>query len=358
MAQEEEHNDVVATSTPNDAPAEEERKARVVVEYVGGDETDDEAGEGDEDAGDPATEDLLAAYPDETEDIDLVHARLHTLANLRLPRFGPHLNRLCLRQNFIAEVGEGDIGALVGLEELDLYDNRLKGVGGALDNLKDLKVLDLSFNLLRNVPNGLERHTRLHTIFFVQNKITKITGVQGLSGSLRSLELGGNRIRMIENLEGLGVLEELWLGKNKITKLQGLSTLKRLRVLSIQSNRITKLEGLEELTELEEFYISHNGLSKIEGLEQNLKLRTLDVGGNTIKAVEGISHLTELEEFWASDNQIESLQDLERELGGTKSLSTIYLERNPCQRADETGYRRKIMLALPQVQQIDATYTR
>ncbi|KAG9085156.1 hypothetical protein FS749_004647 [Ceratobasidium sp. UAMH 11750] len=139
MAQEEEHNDVVATSTPNDAPAEEERKARVVVEYAGGDETDDEAGEGDEDAGDPATEDLLAAYPDETEDIDLVHARLHTLANLRLPRFGPHLNRLCLRQNFIAEVGEGDIGALVGLEELDLYDNRLKGVGGALDNLKDLK---------------------------------------------------------------------------------------------------------------------------------------------------------------------------------------------------------------------------
>jgi protein phosphatase 1 regulatory subunit 7 len=44
-----------------------------------------------------------------------------------------------LRQNFIAEVGDEDVGPLEKLEELDLYDNRLKGVGGALDKMKDLK---------------------------------------------------------------------------------------------------------------------------------------------------------------------------------------------------------------------------
>ncbi|KAG9089247.1 hypothetical protein FRC07_012377, partial [Ceratobasidium sp. 392] len=115
--QEKEGNSVAANDKP--AAAEEERKARVVVEYVGGDDTDEEGDEGEENTGDPATEDLLANLPDDTEDIDLVHARLHTLANLRLPRFGPHLKRLCLRQNFVAEVGEEDIGALVLLEELD-----------------------------------------------------------------------------------------------------------------------------------------------------------------------------------------------------------------------------------------------
>ncbi|CEL55522.1 hypothetical protein RSOLAG1IB_01534 [Rhizoctonia solani AG-1 IB] len=339
-----------------------ERKARVVVEYIDppggadGQESEDEAL--GEDAGDPATEDLLANMPDETEDIDLIHARLHTLAALRLPRFKDHLIRLCLRQNFLAHIGQEDIGCLVKLEELDFYDNKLKSVGDALDGLLDLQTLDLSFNLLRSVPHGLERHKSLHTIYFVQNKISKISGVSGLSNSLRSLELGGNRIRTIEGLEGLGKLEELWLGKNKIATLQGLETLKSLRVLSIQSNRITKLEGLEELTNLEEFYISHNGLNKIEGLEKNLKLRTFDVSGNTITAVENLSHLSELEEFWASDNQIATLNDLERELGGIKTLSTIYLERNPCEKDDPTGYRRKIMLALPQVKQIDATYTR
>lgn len=36
-------------------------------------------------------------------------------------------------------------------------------------------------------------------------------------------------------------------------------------------------------------------------------------------------------------------------------LETIYLEGNPCQQVESTSYRRKIMLALPQVKQIDAT---
>lgn len=340
-----------------------DRKARVVVEYVDFPPAAGEAAESDdealgEDAGDPATEDLLAAMPDDTEEIDLIHARLHSLDALRLPRFSSHLKRLCLRQNFITKVGNEDVGTLKKLEELDLYDNKVKHLGSGLDGLEELQVLDLSFNLLRSVPSGLEQNQLLHTIYFVQNKITKISGVQGLANSLKSLELGGNRIRSIEGLEGLVNLEELWLGKNKITKLQGFETLKSLRVLSIQSNRITKLENLEELTNLEELYISHNGLETIEGLGKNVKLRTLDVSGNTVRAVAGISHLTELEEFWASDNQVATLNDLERELGGTKTLSTIYLERNPCERDDPTGYRRKIMLALPQVQQIDATYTR
>ena len=142
--------------------------------------------------------------------------------------------------------------------------------------------------------------------------------------------------QIIENLERLALLEELWLGKNKIRGLevrpseilsrisnilmtfqQNLSTFKHLKILSLQSNRITKMENLEELESLEELYLSHNGLSKIEGLEKNvrgrnrrdreiltsrlqLKLKTLDVGNNQISKIENISHLKNLEEFWVS----------------------------------------------------------
>jgi protein phosphatase 1 regulatory subunit 7 len=90
----------------------------------------------------------------------------------------------------------------------------------------------------------------------------------------------------IENLDRLVNLEELWLGKNKIAKLevciafatlrsslrivQGMEALKKLKILSIQSNRIAKLEGLEELESLEQLYLSHNGIKKIEGLERNV----------------------------------------------------------------------------------------
>ena len=40
-----------------------------------------------------------------------------------------------------------------------------------------------------------------------------------IAESLRSLELGGNRLRSMENLGHLAHLEELWVGKNKITSL-------------------------------------------------------------------------------------------------------------------------------------------
>jgi len=56
-----------------------------------------------------------------------------------------------------------------------------------------------------------------------------------------------------------------------------------------------------------------------------------------------------------SNNQIPTLADLEPQLGHISTLNTIYLEGNPCQKEDMGGYRRKIMLALPQLQQIDAT---
>jgi len=119
-----------------------------------------------------------------------------------------------------------------------------------------------------------------------------------------------------------------------------------------------RLEGLDSLTNLEELYISHNGLTKIEGLDHNLKLTTLDVGNNQIEAIENIAHLETLEEFWASYNKFPDLKALEPQLGGTTTLKTIYLEGNPCQTNDAAGYRRKIILALPQVTQIDATYVR
>ena len=40
----------------------------------------------------------------------------------------------------------------------------------------------------------------------------------------------------------------------------------RLKILSIQSNRIRKLEGLRTLESLEEFYISRDGVQRLEGL--------------------------------------------------------------------------------------------
>jgi Leucine-rich repeat (LRR) protein len=62
---------------------------------------------------------------------------------------------------------------------------------------KHYRILDLSFNLLRSVPEVFLSLHSLDTVYFVQNKITTISNLQNLT-SLRSLELGGNRIRVSE----------------------------------------------------------------------------------------------------------------------------------------------------------------
>lgn len=57
----------------------------------------------------------------------------------------------------------------------------------------------------------------------------------------------------------------------------------------------------------------------------------------------------------ASGNQIPDLQDLDSQLAVLPNLETVYLEYNPCQTEDRAAYRRKVILALPQVKQVDAT---
>ena len=46
---------------------------------------------------------------------------------------------------------------------------------------------------------------------------------------------------------------------------------------------------------------------------------------------------------------------MEKELGDKKLLNTVYFEMNPMQLANKVLYRNKVRLALPQVQQIDAS---
>uniref|UniRef100_A0A8C1Y0C4 Protein phosphatase 1 regulatory subunit 7 n=1 Tax=Cyprinus carpio TaxID=7962 RepID=A0A8C1Y0C4_CYPCA len=261
----------------------------------------------------PVDMDTITLDPDE-EDVDLVHCR---------------------------------IGKIEGLEVLRKAKKK-----SFVKQIKILK-LDVSFNLLRKIE-GLDCLTKIKKLFLLHNKITSIANLDQMT-SLQMLELGSNRIRVIENLDSLTTLESLFLGTNKISQLQNLDGLHNLMVLSIQSNRITKLEGLQNLVNLRELYLSHNGIEVIEGLENNKKLTTLDIAANRIKKIENISHLTQLKEFWMNDNQIDNWADLD-ELKNAKGLETVYLERNPLQK--DPQYRRKIMLALPSVRQIDATFIR
>jgi protein phosphatase 1 regulatory subunit 7 len=54
---------------------------------------------------------------------------------------------------------------------------------------------------------------------------------------------------------------------------------------------------------------------------------------------------------------VSNWSEIGSELGAIASLRTVYMENNPVQTVDRGAYRRKMMLALPQVTQIDALLT-
>ncbi|CEP61642.1 type 1 protein phosphatase-activating protein SDS22 LALA0_S03e07492g [Lachancea lanzarotensis] len=306
-----------------------------------------------------ADADLTKDLPEDTESVELVHLRIQSIEDLELQRF-TKLKSLCLRQNLIESMSEVEVLPVATMEDIDLYDNKIKHISSSVNQLTELKSLDLSFNKIKHIKN-VDQLTKLEHLYFVQNRISTIENLSTLK-VLLNLELGGNQISRIEpdSFKGLENLQQLWLGKNSIPRLIHLDHLRNLRILSIQSNQLTKIEGLDQLPNLEELYLSHNFISKIEGLEHNTRLNTLDITSNKITKIENLRHLTKLTDLWLSFNQIDqSIESVGDELRDLPEFETIYLEGNPIEKNSGTVYRRKLVLNLgSSLQKIDATYIR
>ena len=180
---------------------------------------------------------------------------------------------------------------------------------------------------------------------------------------LQKLDLGANRIRSIGNaLKGLDSLTELWLGKNKIDRLQGFEHLHGLRRLDVQSNRLTELPAEQFAAmspTLEELYLAHNGLTDAGGLVEHAfpELIQLDISRNQFTSLNALGKTATsfpvLEELWCSGNAIADWDEI-KECVHLTALETIYLEYNPLQTTDPL-YRKTLAQLLPQLKQIDAT---
>ena len=81
----------------------------------------------------------------------------------------------------------------------------------------------------------------------------------------------------------------------------------------------------------------------------------LDFSKTQVSHLEPLSSLKNLEELWGSNNQLASFQEVERELKDKEKLQSVYFEGNPLQLNGPAVYRNKVRLALPNIQQIDAS---
>jgi len=222
------------------------------------------------------------------------------------------------------------------LKVLELYENRLRSLEG-VECLEELETLDVSYNRLGTMEAQFLAPIGAHLtkLYMAENNLAEIS-VDALRPmvNLKLLDLGGNNLRLLQGLDTLVNLEEAWLGKNKITKIEGLGAL-------------TKLTALEEL------YLSDQGIAEIQGLDALQRLNTLDLTNNQLTSTKGLPWLPLLTDLWLAANQIASFDDVDRLVPVVPVVETLHLERNPI--ADDFEYRKYLKRTLPTLHYIDAT---
>lgn len=244
------------------------------------------------------------------------------------------------------------VESLVTLEKLELYDNQIERVSH-IEQLSGLRILDLSFNAIREMVPLAPYLPHLEELYMAQNKLKEIAGLEGLT-QLRVLDLGANRIREIVGLSTNTKLKSLWLGKNKIESITGLEHLVNLEQLDIQNNRLTSLgDSLRPLAKLRELYLACNRITSVEGLPSPVSsLETVDLSTNGVESLVGIEQHTTLQELWMSSSNVAAFDQL-TPLTHLPKLECLYLEHSPL--AKDFEYRIRITKLLPSLVQLDAT---
>jgi len=123
---------------------------------------------------------------------------------------------------------------------------------------------------------------------------------------------------------------------NNIEKMVNLTGMESLKILSLGRNKIKKLEQLDGIADrLEELWMSYNLLSTFAGIEQCSKLRCLFVGNNNISDEKELARL----------QMLPALEELV--LYGNPLHKKIDAEYGPC------GYAEKILAILPNLRRLD-----
>ncbi|XP_016843747.1 protein artichoke isoform X2 [Nasonia vitripennis] len=209
------------------------------------------------------------------------------------------LRELRLQDNQITEVRRGVFAPLPSLLELHLQNNAITDMEtGALRSLQSLQHVNLQGNLL----------AVLGDVFQVTNEPGGASG----SSSLISIQLDNNGLGVLHNdsLRGQASVRIMWLGHNRLTRLQA--------------------PLFRDLLLVERLYLTNNSISRIEDTAfqpmQALKFLDLSINKLSHVTVKTFSELHELEELYLSDNGLRRLDAYA--LTALKRLRVLDLSNN------------------------------
>lgn len=110
--------------------------------------------------------------------------------------------------------------------------------------------MDFSKNNIEEIDSAICLAPNLENLTLIQNKITSINNLQGLT-KLTYLNISSNLLIASDNLHTkLGNIKTLILSQNSIQSLQGFAKLYSLETLDISCNKITDIEEVGHIGDL------------------------------------------------------------------------------------------------------------
>ncbi|XP_035238988.1 fibromodulin-like [Anguilla anguilla] len=193
----------------------------------------------------------------------------NNLLNQVPPNLPTSIRVLRLTSNNITVIEEGTFSGMDDLTILQLHDNSIEEVGGALKSLPSLTLLDISGNRLRKVPGLLPE--RLHQLYLESNSIDVVPAdfLHKLS-QLQFVRLANNQLTdkgIASNAFNVSGLIELDLSYNKLERIPPVST--KLQNLYLQANQIKEFSLGSFCTKIDVRNYSNLRVLRLDGNEIN-----------------------------------------------------------------------------------------
>lgn len=225
----------------------------------------------------------------------------------------------------------GEARELSDLIELQVSNNLLYEIPGDLiARFEKLERLGCAGNRLRALPREVGGLKSLRGIWAHGNLLNRVPEEIGNCESLRNLVLGGNRLRELpKTLGNLKNLEELSAPGNQLTSLPDLGSMPLLREIDLHGNAIEALpEDMSGLKALETLSLQGNKLKTIPKSAATLRrLRALNLAENVVERLPSeISEMTMLTSLWLYSNALKELPETMKKM---PSLRQLWIEGNP-----------------------------
>lgn len=257
-----------------------------------------------------------------------------------------HLSNLDIRRNHFERLPE--VLTTLPLRVLNASGNRIDDIG-ILSQCKELRVLDLSVNVLTTMDHCLYKDNEIRSINLSSNYLKDVTAFFSDLPHTERLDLSSNMLSEIpESIKAMGMLHELNISDNRIERIDDALFSLPLETIDLSSNQVTSL-ALKGLGDLESMTLDFNPLERLEvsddfapyiesfscdgcGLKSfillaSTSLKTLCYSSNDIKIVpEEIGRYDQLSELDLDGNDIVELPD---SMGNLIQLKTLYVEGNP-----------------------------